>query len=346
MLRRLSDTLAYGLGQSARIGWYTGQYLAALPLTSRLDLEDPTPPEAYPDRADLLRDIRALCARDLSNIRKRRYPRPDQFLAAPGRLVGDAMRFFADLPSVHLKRREQRFRAPELDPVGPHGDLPRYYLRNFHFQTDGYLSERSAALYDYQVETLFMGSADAMRRQVLPPLTAALGSGKGTTLLDIATGTGRFLQFVAKAVPEARVIGLDLSPAYINQARAAGHDPRLSYLQGNAEALPFADGEIDAALSIFLFHELPLPAQRNAAREIGRVLRPGGIFVFLDSLQKGDKPEYDILLERFPKAFHEPFYRDYTRLDLARLFGDAGLVLVESERVFLSKRLVFRKPPY
>lgn len=43
---------------------------------------------------------------------------------------------------------------------------PEYYLQNFHYQSDGWLSERSAYIYDYQVESLFIGMADAMRRQV------------------------------------------------------------------------------------------------------------------------------------------------------------------------------------
>ena len=43
---------------------------------------------------------------------------------------------------------------------------PAYYLQNFHYQTDGWLSADSARLYDFQVETLFLGSADTMRRQV------------------------------------------------------------------------------------------------------------------------------------------------------------------------------------
>ena len=45
--------------------------------------------------------------------------------------------------------------------------------------------------------------------------------------------------------------------------------------------------------------------------EIARVLKPGGLFVFLDSLQMGDKPGWDGLLEGFPHRFHEPYYRHY-----------------------------------
>ena len=39
---------------------------------------------------------------------------------------------------------------------------PDYYLQNFHYQSDGWLSSKSARLYDYQVESLFLGTADAM----------------------------------------------------------------------------------------------------------------------------------------------------------------------------------------
>ena len=43
-------------------------------------------------------------------------------------------------------------------------NYPEYFLQHFHWQTDGYLSRKSAELYDYQVEALFAGTTDAMRR--------------------------------------------------------------------------------------------------------------------------------------------------------------------------------------
>ena len=51
---------------------------------------------------------------------------------------------------------------------------PTYYLQNFHFQTGGWLTEESAKLYDTQVEILFGGAADAMRRIALGSLARAL----------------------------------------------------------------------------------------------------------------------------------------------------------------------------
>ena len=60
---------------------------------------------------------------------------------------------------LDAKEVTRNFRGPKY---------PEYYLQNFHYQTDGWLSSRSARVYDYQVESLFLGTADAMRRQALP----------------------------------------------------------------------------------------------------------------------------------------------------------------------------------
>ena len=74
------------------------------------------------------------------------------------------------------------------------------------------------------------------------------------------------------------------------------------------------------------------------------MLKPGGLFVFLNSLQSGDRPEYDALLESFPLAFHEPYYADYLRQDLAGLFSAAGLIVESVDLAYLSRVMVLRKP--
>ena len=66
------------------------------------------------------------------------------------------------------------------------------------------------------------------------------------------------------------------------------------------------DESQDAVTSIFLFHELPPKVRRIAFRECVRVLKPGGRLVLVDSLQRGDQPDYQGLLELFPQNYHEP----------------------------------------
>ena len=51
------------------------------------------------------------------------------------------------------------------------------------------------------------------------------------------------------------------------------------------------------------------------------MLKPGGTLIFVDSLQTGDEPDYDALLDYFPFAFHEPYYASYLAEDLDRLFS-------------------------
>src|SRR5579871_2029463 len=324
------DSLLYGASQTVRVGWFMGQYRAAQSLAPRLPASRwPKPGAATPrvGRA-LMADLRALLRRDWENIRAGLYKPPHDMLPSPAAALRQALRFFADLPAVNLRRRERS--NSEVFEQAPDTGYPRYYLQNFHYQTDGYLSDRSAALYDYQVEVLFLGGADAMRRQALPALRRHLAdrppNQSAARLLDVACGTGRFLSFVKDNFPGLHATGLDLSPAYLKEAaRTLQRWGGAELVHGNAERMPFADASFDAVTCVYLFHELPRAVRERVTREIARVLKPGGLLVLVDSLQRGDAPRYDALLERFPVSFHEPYYADYIGHDLSALFADAGL---------------------
>ena len=147
-------------------------------------------------------------------------------------------------------------------------DYPNYYLQNFHHQTDGYLSKHSAEIYDLQVEILFNGMADPMRRRVLAPLKRGLKKfssqeSKKLKVLDIATGTGRTLQQIQSALPEVELYGLDLSGSYLKQASkylSSRSGELVQLTKGNAENMPYSSNSFQALTCVFLFHELP----RNA----------------------------------------------------------------------------------
>jgi len=239
---------------------------------------------------------------------------------------------------------------------------PNYYLRNFHHQTNGYLSDLSANLYDTQVELLFGGTADAMRRRILAPLKEALQIKQTVAdtidsvpnqpkeplrLLDVACGTARTLKMVREVFPDVSLFGIDLSPAYLRKANqflleTPGTLPQL--VQGKAEDMPYRDDYFDALTCVFLFHELPGPVRQQIIDEAYRVTKPGGTFIICDSIQMVDTPELEPMMINFPTLFHEPFYRDYTYDNLSDRLTQAGFTDVDTAVHFVSKYWVAKKP--
>ncbi|WP_128292382.1 class I SAM-dependent methyltransferase [Afifella aestuarii] len=342
--------MRYAATQGARVAWYTGHGLVMRRMVRRIAARHPEatprvepPSTPVPSMGKLLRDVAGLLARDYANARAGLYPLPDGEEADFRQLVATSRAFFADVPEVARRRREG---AHQEIGATFEGRRPRYYMQNFHFQSGGWMTEESARLYDMQVEVLFSGAAGAMRRQALVPVANALKGRDQRACLaaDIACGTGRFTAELRGAYPRLPLFATDLSESYLNETRR--HIGRVATLRpsvAKAEALPLADASLDVATAIYLFHELPPKVRRQVAEEIARVMKPGGTFVLVDSLQTGDAPDYDGILEVFPQLFHEPYYQGYLKEDLARIFAPHGLVLKESRNAFFSKVMEFRK---
>ncbi|MDP8915853.1 MAG: class I SAM-dependent methyltransferase, partial [Pseudomonadota bacterium] len=233
--------------------------------------------------------------------------------------------------------------AVEAREHAPSEAYPTYYRQNFHYQSGGWFTEDSARRYEDQVETLFAGAAGPMRRRALSLLAQAWRGRdhRGLRILDLACGSGAFLKDLRSAFPRAGLAGLDLSPAYLAEARRRSGVAAL--VQAAAERLPLADASLDAVTCVYLFHELPPRVRPRVAAEVARVLKPGGLFSFADSVQGSDEPELARMLESFPAFFHEPYYESYQTTDLLALFAAAGLVPMAADKAFLTKALLFEK---
>jgi hypothetical protein len=75
------------------------------------------------------------------------------------------------------------------------------------------------------------------------------------------------------------------------------------------------------------------------------VLKPAGRLILIDSLQHGDEPDYDGLLELFPQNYHEPYYASYLAEDFHAIARDHGLEHRRGVKAFVSKVMVFDKLP-
>lgn len=126
--------------------------------------------------------------------------------------------------------------------------------------------ERGAADYE-RARPSYPAEAIALIEQV-----AELGSGR--RVLDLAAGTGKLTRLL---VPSgADVVGVEPVPAM--RATLAELCPTIEVLDGTAEAIPLADGSVDAVTVAQAFHWFDAPV---ALVEIRRVLKPGGVLVLV-----------------------------------------------------------------
>lgn len=342
------DQLLFGV-ELSRTLLFTGQMLS-LPVVELLARgRTRATPEGLRRHFDVaFRDLLELLKTDARHIRQGIYPVEVLEPENPLRFWGRYPRILWDGYWISRRRDQKSHREFGEDSAAYLTDVPEYYRRNFHFQTDGYLSDHSADLYEHQVEILFSGAADPMRRLILKPLRDHFGEGRGAGLhfLEVASGTGRLTRFLKLLYPEARITCVDLSEPYLARARKELREFRgVQFLQGDAANLPFKDESFDAVISCFLFHELPREERAKVLAEATRVLKPGGFSGHVDSIQLGDAPELDWGLQQFPVQFHEPFYPNYVQTPLLPFLTEAGLAEVRSQRGFFSKALWGVKPP-
>jgi ubiquinone/menaquinone biosynthesis C-methylase UbiE len=100
--------------------------------------------------------------------------------------------------------------------------------------------------------------------------------------LEVAIGTGRNLPFYPK---EVHLIGLDLSPAMLEIARARAQElgVEANLLVGDAQALPFPDEAFDTV--VMTLSLCTIPNDHEAVTEASRVLRPGGRLLLLEHVR-------------------------------------------------------------
>lgn len=339
----------YAAAQGLRSAWYGAQYAVARRRSAGFNRpgEPPFKPESgEADTSALRRAFFDLWRADRANIEAGLYPAPiDVRLTDLVSTLSRSRHFLADVAKVDRRRLDRNgTEVREIDAADPER-FPPYYRQNFHYQTDGWLSDESARIYDHQVETLFTGAADAMRRIALGEVAREL-KGKDqrhVEVLDLACGAGRFAAQILRAYPKLRLSGVDMSPNYVEAAQSAVDPwPQADMMEGAAENLPLEDDRFDIIVSVYLFHELPVKIREAVIREAARVLKPGGLFVVADSLQFGDTPGLDAFLEYFPEGFHEPYYKQYLGWDFTPAMAQVGFSDERLETAFLTKVRTWR----
>lgn len=143
------------------------------------------------------------------------------------------------------------------------------------------LYQKRARHYDFTANLYYLiGFREwAYRRRAVE----ALGLHRGATVVEIGCGTGLNFSLLKDAIgPAGTIIGVDLTPAMLDQARARAHArgwTNVQLIQGDAAAYPFPPG-IDGILSTFAL--TLVPAYDQVIKHGAVALRPGSRFVVLD----------------------------------------------------------------
>jgi demethylmenaquinone methyltransferase/2-methoxy-6-polyprenyl-1,4-benzoquinol methylase len=136
------------------------------------------------------------------------------------------------------------------------------------------------ARYDFAGALLSFGQDPRWRRA----LVGAVGAGSNARVLDVATGTGLVAQELVHRYG-CTVVGIDQSPEMLSAARArlgraGGLTANVSLMEGEAERLPFADGEFDHLTFTYLLRYVDDPAA--TLNELARVVTGGGTICSLE----------------------------------------------------------------
>ncbi len=141
----------------------------------------------------------------------------------------------------------------------------------------------------------------------------------GETVLEVAVGTGLTFQEIVKANPNGTSVGIDLTPAMLQKARARAAKIGGSHYQisvGDAYHLPFSDHHFDVLMNNYLFDLLPEQDFIPVLEGFRRVLKPKGRIVLVN-MTKGIR-------------FYQHFWETVYRVNPRWLGGCRGVLLTQS----------------
>ncbi|WP_019547064.1 class I SAM-dependent methyltransferase [Streptomyces sulphureus] len=179
------------------------------------------------------------------------------------------------------------------------------------------------------------GYSEQMYYLALRELPLAEDDYEGLAVAEVGCGLGEGLNFLSRLF-DARMVGVDLSSAAVERADSRlSRGDRLRYMQGDAENLPFEDGQLDIVLNIESSHTYPDLGRFLA--EVTRVLKPGGHFSYIDSFTHARHEQLLQLKERTPGLdwVHEQDISELTRAAIRRRFTPGSLF----HRAFAAQRM-------
>jgi demethylmenaquinone methyltransferase/2-methoxy-6-polyprenyl-1,4-benzoquinol methylase len=154
----------------------------------------------------------------------------------------------------------------------------------------------------------------------------------GERIIDICCGTGTLSIMLGKKIAgTGEVIGIDLSGRLLNLARKKKKPDAVSFLEGDAQAIPFPDGHFDKGVICGALHELPAEVRHRVLLEAHRVIRPAGRLVVVEHNDPKRKWKRWLFgsLERFNPEYST--YKDLLRCGLNNEIEASGFRILRTD---------------
>jgi ubiquinone/menaquinone biosynthesis C-methylase UbiE len=171
----------------------------------------------------------------------------------------------------------------------------------------------------------FATSAAITATELTARFVDAVEGGPDTRVLDVACGPG--IVTVGIAAKAKAVVGFDLTPEMLRQAQdrcAKAGQTNVTFQQGSATALPFADARFDGVVTRLSVHHFDAP--QAVLKEMARVAKPGAQLVLADVISSDDAQESE--LHNAIEILRDPSHvRMLPVQELRGLITDAGFVI-------------------
>lgn len=208
--------------------------------------------------------------------------------------------------------------------------IPQYALQEFHNLPNGNYSKKLSNGYIKGFEIVMLGSMAKYRKIIANSLCNC------NSVLDIGCGGGTTANIIhQKGVDD--VWALDPCPYLLN--KAATRHPKINFIQGAGENIPFQNSRFDGVSLCYVLHEIPPKHVEELILEVKRILKPGGSFVIVEPSPIHYFATYKKLFKHFgikglyfkllARNINEPFLESWHKINLKILLISNGFQVVQ-----------------
>lgn len=184
-------------------------------------------------------------------------------------------------PKISGARRVRLLEAARgLSVTQPAVTFPDWYLKQWHFHPDGYLSRAAIRRYELLIDRLYnVGAGRSIDRVVAGYAAKRAPSG----VVELGCGTGHLVKRLARRLPEATISGIDLSPFMVERARARlARESNVAVHHGDATRRGTIPGPVDLVVAVHLFGHIPAERAATAFELAAEAITPDGAVLTVD----------------------------------------------------------------